>query len=86
MPEKRCRQRKPQRNPFDYIIARRVIPGETEPGPGALKKPCSDCGHEVWINPLTVADTGLRMPVLCWECAEPKLAEDKEILFIIRKK
>src|SRR3974390_606257 len=58
MSEKRCRQRKPQRNPFDYIIARRVIPGETEPGPGALKKPCSDCGHEVWINPLTAADTG----------------------------
>jgi len=84
MPERRCRQS--ERKPFDYIIARRCEKDEKEPGPGALRKPCSDCGHEVWVHPTTVADTGLRSPILCWECAEPKLQEDKELLFILPRK
>lgn len=57
----------------DYIITRRIAPGEEEPGPGALRRPCSKCGMECWVAPRTVMDTELKPRIFCWECATPEL-------------
>ena len=69
-----------------YIIARRIQPGESEPGPGALRQACSGgCGHELWIHPATVEDTGLIPPIFCWQCAREKMNSGGRPMFIMRE-
>jgi hypothetical protein len=50
------------------VIVARTDDPNGRPGAGVLVKQCSRCGHDVWVVPQTVMDTGLRIPLVCWGC------------------
>jgi hypothetical protein len=55
------------------VIVGRTDDPTTCPGPGALVKQCSKCNHDVWVAPQTVEDTGLRVPLVCWQCVDDNI-------------
>jgi hypothetical protein len=47
--------------------------------PGSRKRPCIDCGREVWASPATVEATRTHdLALVCVECGAERWARDPE--------